>query len=88
MEEIAESPSGSVKDMNQKDSFLDPKELSDISIADLLNLVKGDAEKNKTEKLLRSIGFQTPIKLQQSSFIGSISYKSRSVNINGKKFQS
>ena len=31
--------------MNQTDSFLDPKELSEISIADLLNLVKGDAEK-------------------------------------------
>ncbi len=45
VEEIAENPPGSVKDMNQIDSFLDPEGLSEISIADLLSLVKGDAEK-------------------------------------------
>ena len=45
VEEIAENPPGSVKDMNQIDSFLDPEGLSKISIADLLSLVKGDAEK-------------------------------------------
>ena len=45
VEEIEKSPIGSVKDANQNDSFLDPNGLSTISIADLLNLVKGDAEK-------------------------------------------
>jgi hypothetical protein len=45
VEEIEKSPTGSVKDMDQIDPFLDPDGLSDISIADLLNLVKGGAEK-------------------------------------------
>ena len=45
VEEIEKSPSGSAKDMNQNDPFLSPDELSTIKIADLLNLVKGDAEK-------------------------------------------
>ena len=45
VEEIEKSPSGSAKDMNQNDSFLSPDELLTIKVADLLNLVKGDAEK-------------------------------------------
>ena len=45
VKEIEKSSNGSVKDTNQNDSFLDPKELYDISIADLLDLVKGDAGK-------------------------------------------
>ncbi len=45
VEKIQESPLGSVKDTNQKDSFLNPNELSTISIADLLKLVKGKAKK-------------------------------------------
>ena len=45
VEEIEESPLGSVKDTNQKDSFLNPNGLSNISIADLLKLVKGKAKK-------------------------------------------
>ena len=43
VEEIEESPSGSAIDMNQEDSFHSPNELSTISVADLLGLVKGDA---------------------------------------------
>ena len=45
VEEITESSFGSVEDVIQNEPFLDPKELSTISIADLLALVKGDAEK-------------------------------------------
>jgi len=45
VEEIEESPSSSAKKRNQNDSFVDPEGLSEISIADLLSLVKGDAEK-------------------------------------------
>lgn len=46
VEEIEKSSEGSVKDMNQNDTFLDPTELSQISIADLLKLVKWYAEIN------------------------------------------
>ena len=45
VEEIEKSPAGSVKDMDLNDPFLNPEELSEISIADLLALVKGDAKK-------------------------------------------
>ncbi len=45
VEEIEKSPTGSAKDMNQDDSFLSPDGLSTIKVADLINLVKGDAEK-------------------------------------------
>jgi len=44
------------------------------------------ANKKITPKLLRTIGFQTPIELQQSGYIGSISYKGQNVNITGEKF--
>ena len=44
VEEIEESSVGSAKDFDLNDPSLDPKELSNISIADLLNLVKGDAK--------------------------------------------
>ena len=40
----------------------------------------------KTTKLLKSIGFQMPIELQQSGYIGNISYFKRSVKIKGKSF--
>ena len=43
-------------------------------------------DKTKSTKLLRTIGFQTPIELQQSGFTGSISYKGQNVNISGKPF--
>lgn len=36
--------------------------------------------------MLRSIGFQMPIELLQSGYIGSIAYKKRSVNLHGEKF--
>ena len=39
------------------------------------------AKKNKATSLLRTIGFQMPTELNQSSFIGSISYKGKKVNI-------
>lgn len=45
VQEIEKSPSGSAKDMNQKDSFLSPDELSTIKVADLLGRVKGEYEK-------------------------------------------
>ena len=44
VEEIEKSSVGSVEDIDQNDLFLDPSELSTISIADLLNLVKGKSE--------------------------------------------
>lgn len=44
------------------------------------------AEKNKTAKLLRTIGFLAPIELQQSGFIGSISYQGQNVNMKGEPF--
>ena len=44
------------------------------------------ADKKRTTKLLKSIGFKMPIELQQSGYIGSISYFKRSVNIFGESF--
>lgn len=44
------------------------------------------ADKKRTANLLKSIGFQMPIELRQSGYIGSISYIKRSVNIQGEKF--
>ena len=44
------------------------------------------ADKKKTAKLLRTIGFQMPIELNKSGFIGSISYRGQNVNIKGEKF--
>ena len=44
------------------------------------------ADKKRTAKLLRTIGFQMPIELQQSGYIGSISYHLQNVNISGEKF--
>ena len=44
VDEIEESPVGSAKDFDLNDPSLDPKKLSDISIADLLAKVKGKAE--------------------------------------------
>lgn len=45
VEEIEESSIGSVNDIDSKSLFLDPNELSEISITDLLNLVNGSAKK-------------------------------------------
>lgn len=44
------------------------------------------AGKKRATSLLRSIGFQMPIELLQSGYIGSIAYKKRSVNLYGAKF--
>lgn len=44
------------------------------------------ADKNKATSLLRTIGFQMPIALNDSGFVGSISYNGPVVNISGKKF--
>ena len=44
------------------------------------------ADKNKATSLLRTIGFQMPIELNKSGFVGSISYKGQNVNIFGEKF--
>ncbi len=50
VQEIEKSPLGSAKNMNQGDSFLGPNRLSTISVADLLELVKGDAQKYIPQK--------------------------------------
>ncbi len=55
VEEIEESSVGSAKDFDLEDPSLDPKELSDISIADLLNLVKGDAKKYVPEHTIKNV---------------------------------
>ena len=44
------------------------------------------ADKKRTTPLLRTIGFQAPIELNESGYIGSISYKGQNVNIFGEKF--
>ena len=46
------------------------------------------ASENKkiTTRLLRTIGFQMPIELNRSGYIGSISYSGQNVNISGEKF--
>lgn len=44
------------------------------------------ADKKRTAKLLRSIGFQMPIELQDSGFVGSIAYTGRKVNMQGVPF--
>ena len=44
------------------------------------------ADKKRTIPLLRSLGFHMPSELQRSGSIGSISYKGRSVNMQGEKF--
>ena len=62
VDEIQESSSGSAKDMNQEDSFLGPDELSTISVADLLNLVKGDAEKYLPKLSLSSAEDLAPVR--------------------------
>lgn len=43
-------------------------------------------DKKRATKLLTSIGFQMPIELHQSGYIGSISYFKLSVNIKGENF--
>jgi hypothetical protein len=44
------------------------------------------AEKKRATSVLRTIGFQMPIELTRSGFIGSISYKGQNVNIFGENF--
>ena len=44
------------------------------------------ADKKRTTKLLRTIGFQMPIELQKSGYIGNISYIDQNVNISGEEF--
>ena len=44
------------------------------------------ADKKRTTKLLRTIGFKAPIELQLSGYIGIISYLGQNVNIKGKEF--
>lgn len=59
----------------------DKNPLEFIRSSDVLHV---DAK--RTIPLLRSIGFQMPIELQQDGSIGSISYKQRSVKIEGEPF--
>ena len=44
------------------------------------------ADKKRTTLILRTVGFQMPIELIQSGYIGSISYRGQNVNIQGKRF--
>ncbi len=44
------------------------------------------ADKKRTIPLLRTIGFQMPIELQQSGSMGSISYQQQNVNLQGVPF--
>ena len=44
------------------------------------------ADKKRTTLILRTVGFQMPIELIQSGYIGSISYIGQNVNIQGKRF--
>lgn len=46
------------------------------------------ADAKRTTSLLRTIGFQMPIELHQSGFIGSISYIGQNVNLEGADFGS
>ena len=43
------------------------------------------ADKKRTTKLLKSIGFSAPIELQQNGYIGRISYPGQNVNIGGEE---
>ena len=43
-------------------------------------------DKKRTTSLLRTIGFQMPIELNESGYIGSISYRGQKVNLDGKAF--
>ena len=44
------------------------------------------ADKNKTASLLHTVGFQNAYRIEQSGYIGSISYDDDFVNISGKPF--
>lgn len=44
------------------------------------------ADKKRATSLLRTIGFQMPIELLQSGFIGNITYNKQNVNMYGEKF--
>lgn len=44
------------------------------------------ADKKRATSLLRSIGFYMPIELQQSGFVGNITYQGQNVNLYGESF--
>ncbi len=44
------------------------------------------ADKKRTTSLLRTMGFNTPIELQRSGYMGSISYWGQKVKLEGKEF--
>ena len=46
------------------------------------------ADKKRTAKLLSAIGFQMPTSLLRSGYIGSITYKGQTVNLDGAPFSS
>ena len=55
-----------------------------------VNFVKSSdvlyADKNRTLSTLKTIGFQMPMELRRSGFIGSIHYNKQNVNIDGESF--
>ena len=72
-----------INDM-QKVSSVYTKDNNPVAFIENSDIVYAD--KKRTANLLKSIGFQMPIELRQSGYIGSISYIKRSVNIQGEKF--
>lgn len=55
-----------------------------------MNLIKNSevlyADKNKTASLLHTVGFQNAYRIEQSGYVGSISYEDDKVKVSGKKF--
>lgn len=80
VEEIEKSPTGSVKNVNEF-TRLNPTELSDISIADLLALVKGESKKyipdyEKTSELYQDrIETPEPSEVLRKYFAGNETYE-------------
>lgn len=80
VEEIEKSPTGSVKNVNEF-TRLNPTELSDISIAELLSLVKGESKKyipdyKKTAELYQDrIETPEPSEVLRKYFAGNETYE-------------
>ena len=62
----------------------------DSSPTAAMNLMKNSdvlyADKNKTASLLHTVGFQNAYRIEQSGYIGNITYENDEVKVTGKKF--
>jgi hypothetical protein len=85
----------SVLDLKPVENNLAVNDMQKVSSAytkdtDPIDFVKNSlvvyADKKRTTKLLRTIGFSAPIELQLSGYIGSIAYTGQKVNIKGEEF--